>query len=75
MANSSYVWLPLLPREDGLGYTLLELDEWRPRDYAAQVHHAAHIGANMHDALRPNLAVRTASQLRASCLTLFVLAL
>ncbi|CAK0772385.1 hypothetical protein CVIRNUC_003957 [Coccomyxa viridis] len=36
VANSSYVWLPLLPREDGLGYTLLELDEWRPRDYEAQ---------------------------------------
>ena len=37
VANSSYVWLPLLPREDGLGYTLLELEEWRPRDYIGQV--------------------------------------
>jgi hypothetical protein len=37
VANSSYVWLPLVPREDGLGYTLLELEEWRPRDYIGQV--------------------------------------
>ena len=66
MANSSYVWLPLLPREDGLGYTLLELDEWRPRDYEAQVPPAAHVGACMHDALRPDLAVRTAVQLQVS---------
>ena len=36
VANSSYVWLPLLPREDGLGYTLLDLERWRPRDFMAQ---------------------------------------
>lgn len=40
MSNSSYVWLPLLPREDGLGYSLLDLEEWRPRDFAAQVRQA-----------------------------------
>ena len=66
MANSSYVWLPLLPREDGLGYALLELDEWRPRDYEAQVPPAAHVGACMHDALRPDLAVRRVLQLQVS---------
>ena len=41
VANSSYVWLPLLPREDGLGYTLQDLEEWRPRDFLTQASHCA----------------------------------
>ena len=41
VAYSSYVWLPLLPREDGLGYALLDLEQWRPRDFMAQASYIA----------------------------------
>jgi hypothetical protein len=66
VANSSYVWLPLLPREDGLGYTLLELEEWRPRDYIGQVadkscpvlSHLVHRDPAMHASVALMLARR-----------------
>jgi hypothetical protein len=29
------VWLPLLPRSNGLGYELHWAAQWRPRDYRA----------------------------------------
>ena len=29
------MWLPLLPRPDGLGYELVHADTWRPSDYAS----------------------------------------
>ena len=31
--KASYVWLPLLPRLDGLGYELVYADKWSPSDY------------------------------------------
>ena len=34
--RASYVWLPLLPRHDGLGYELLYADAWRPSDFKFQ---------------------------------------
>lgn len=34
--NATYVWLPLLPKEDGTGYTLQKLDRWRPSDFREQ---------------------------------------
>lgn len=34
--NATYVWLPLLPNEDGSGYTLQHADSWRPSDYSNQ---------------------------------------
>lgn len=34
--NATYVWLPLLPDEDGSGYTLQHADSWRPSDYRDQ---------------------------------------
>ena len=36
MENATYVWLPLLPKEDGTGYTLQKLDRWRPSDFWEQ---------------------------------------
>ncbi len=30
------MWLPLLPKEDGTGYTLQKLDSWRPSDFREQ---------------------------------------
>ena len=30
--KASYVWLPLLPRDDGSGYELAYYDVWRPVD-------------------------------------------
>jgi hypothetical protein len=31
--NATYMWLPLLPRSDGLGYELHYENKWRPADY------------------------------------------
>ena len=31
--RASYVWLPLLPRDDGLGYKLAYYEIWRPIDF------------------------------------------
>lgn len=31
--SASYVWLPLLPRGDGLGYELQYEEKWRPSDF------------------------------------------
>ena len=31
--RASYVWLPLLPREDGVGYELMYHESWRPMDF------------------------------------------
>ena len=35
VANASYVWLPLLPRDNGLGYELRWAAQWQPSDYTA----------------------------------------
>ena len=59
VVNSSYVWLPMLPRADGLGYALLDLDQWRPCDYMVQVrrpvHSLLHVGLGAQKDFRDRL--------------------
>jgi hypothetical protein len=40
--SASYVWLPLLPRADGLGYELLYETSWRPIDYRERARWPVH---------------------------------
>lgn len=39
METASYVWLPLLPRSDGMGYELHFEKSWRPADFRDRARH------------------------------------
>lgn len=34
--NSSYVWLPMLPRSGGHGFEIVHAPAWRPRDFVGK---------------------------------------
>lgn len=35
--NASYVWLPLLPRSGGRGFEIVNVPQWRPRDFLGRL--------------------------------------